>query len=103
MIDIKNYQEEVSFDDPRIIREMKVMMEKIAQDKVDAAKFDRHIPATIVSVGVGVADIKLYGTGTTIPNRPYKSYLTLAPGDEVYVLAINNSLNNTIIDSIKYI
>jgi hypothetical protein len=60
-------------------------------------KFNKTYSATVMAVGTTTADIKLQGGTNTITSVPNKTGVSLVVGDQVYIEAINNSLNNLVI------
>lgn len=95
---MKGYKEQLPIGDFKFVKRMTEVFRKIVQQELAKAEFDRKLPATIVSVGTGVADIKLMGGNTTISNVKVRSGLTLSVGDGVYVTLIGNSATNMFID-----
>jgi hypothetical protein len=95
---LKGYKEQLPIGDFKFVKRMTEVFRKIVQQELAKAEFDRKLPATIVSVGSGVANIKLNGGDTEISNVKVRDGLTLSPNDEVYVTLIRNSATNMFID-----
>lgn len=95
---MKGYKEQLPIGDFKFVKRMTEVFRKIVQQELAKAEFDRKLPATIVSVGSGVANIKLNGGDTEISNVKVRDGLTLSPNDEVYVTLIRNSATNMFID-----
>jgi hypothetical protein len=74
---------------------------KLIDDRIklhlEKLPYDRTYSAVVVSVGTGKANIRLQGGSNTISDVPNKTGVTLIVGDEIFVEAINNSLNNLVI------
>lgn len=87
----------MNFNDPQVAQWFKVIVDDRIDQKIKELKFDRTYSATVISVGSGVANIQLQGGTSTINGVPNKSGETLVIGDEIYIEAINNSLNNLVI------
>lgn len=87
----------MNFNDPQVAQLFKILIDDRIDQKLKELKFDRTYSATVMAVGSGVADIQLQGGENTITGVPNKSGVTLVIGDEIYIEAINNSLNNLVI------
>lgn len=94
----KQYFEQFQFDDPKIAEEFLEIIEDLIDRKIRNLSYDRKIVAQIVSVGSGVASVKLLGGDEIIPNVKVRDGLSLSPNEFVYCTAINGSLNNLFID-----
>jgi hypothetical protein len=92
------YKNEISMDDVVAASGLGELIEKLINAKLKILKFDKHYSAKVVTVYSGTADISLYDSTYIIKNVKIKNGLSLNVGDEIYVLAINGSLNNLIID-----
>jgi translation initiation factor IF-1 len=75
---------------------LKLLDDRI-KTQLEKLPYDRTYSAVVVSVGTGKANIRLQGGSNIISNVPNKTGVTLVSGDEVFVEAINNSLNNLVI------
>ena len=93
-----DYTQEIPMDDSNIIREFKELIREVVREEVRKLPYARHLPATVVSVGSGVANIKLLDSDNVISNVKVRSGLSLSINDVVYVLFINNTSSNFIID-----
>lgn len=92
------YITEYPFSDPQIARYMAEIIRRMIRNEIQNLPYNRLYPAEVVSVGSGVANIKLLGGDKVIPNVKVRPGLSLSQGQKVYILAINGSLNNIIID-----
>jgi hypothetical protein len=83
-------------DDPKAIDDFQKLIRDIVQQELKKARFNRMLPAKVISVGSGTADIQFLsdGTPTTITGVKDKTGVTLNVNDEVYVEFINNSSSN---------
>jgi len=93
-----DYKEEISFENILATQLILEYIDKQIEKKIKALKFDRKIPAKVINVGTGVADIQILGSQQTITNVKIRDGLTLNVNDEVYITCINGSLNNIFID-----
>ena len=91
----ENY--DLEFGSPEDVANLYRYIDKRIAIAMNDLKFDSSVPATIISVGSGVASIMLQGGTITIPNVKNKTGATLVIGDEVIVEKINNSFNNLVI------
>lgn len=92
------YKNETSFDDAQSASDVQKLIEHYIDKKLQTLKFDRHYSAKVVAVYSGTADISLYDSTNVIKGVKVKDGLSLNVGDEIYILAINGSLNNLFID-----
>jgi hypothetical protein len=92
------YRNEMSLDDVIAVSGFGDALDKLISAKLKVLKFDKHYSAKVIAVYYGTADISLYDSTNIIKNVKVKDGLSLNVGDEIYVLAINGSLNNLIID-----
>jgi hypothetical protein len=92
------YRNEMPIGDIGIASELEEIIDYLIEKKIKKLKFDKHYSAKVVAVYYGTADISLYDSTNIIKNVKVKDGLSLNVGDEIYVLAINGSLNNLIID-----
>lgn len=93
------FKQQIPFDSFISIKDLDQIFREIVRQEFRKLKFDKSYPATIASTpSGGTADIKLQGGNTIIPNVKIRSGLTPSYGDQVYVRAINGSLNNLFID-----
>jgi hypothetical protein len=90
-------EETLSFDDPELVKLLFAMVDRRVDKKINELNFDKTYSATIITVHTGNADIQLQGSVSTILAVPNKTGVTLVNGDQVYVEAINGSLNNLVI------
>lgn len=90
-------KQELLFEDPDTAETFYKIIDKRIQMALKELKFNKCYSATVVAVGTSTADIKLQSGINTITGVPNKSGVTLAVNDEVYIEAINNSLNNIVI------
>ncbi len=91
---MKQYIEQYDFEDPKISKDFIEVVREIVSKEVRKLKFNKMYPAKVVSVDGSLANIKLLGGNETISNIKNKTGETLDIDDEVYIEAINNSLNN---------
>ena len=93
------YREEVPLDSFIAVKDLKSIIEEIIDGKLKKARFDRKFPAIVSSTpSGGYCDIQLQGSTNSISNVKIRDGLTIAYSDEVYITAINGSLNNIFID-----
>lgn len=85
---------EMSMNDPQFIRALTQIIREIVKQEIKNAKFNQMIPAKVISVGSGVADVQLNGLPPTIQGVKNLSNQTLNIGDFIYIQKINNSSNN---------
>lgn len=90
-------QREVLFADPKSANFFNQAVDKRIDLKLKELRFDKSYSATVMVVGTTTADIKLQGGINTITGVPNKTGVSLVVGDEVYIEAINGSLNNLVI------
>jgi len=95
---MEEYKQELDWGNPKTVDLFLKLVDKYIEKQIKTLKFDRKLPATIVSVGSGVANIKLLGSGTEIPSVKIRDGLSLSPNDEVYITLINGESNNMFID-----
>jgi hypothetical protein len=93
------YREEIPLDNYKSIIDLTVIIDELIDKKLKKLLFDRHYVATVVSTPLnGKADIKLASGSNIITGVKIRNGLSVSNGDTVYLLAINGSLNNLIID-----
>lgn len=95
---MSDYLREFDFSDPQVAKMFVDVIKEIVQKEIVNLKFNRMYPATVVGTGSGTADIQLMGSTTTISGVKVRDGLTVINGDEIYVTAINGSLNNMFVD-----
>lgn len=84
------------------VRDLYNLITEIVDKEITKAKFDKKYQAFIASTPLnGFADIKLTENGTIIPQVKMRVGTNIQYGDEVYVVAVNNSLTNLFIDAKK--
>ena len=94
---MSGYKTQLPIGDYKFVKKITEIFRKIVQQELSKAQLPKLLPATIVTVGSGVADIKLNGSSTTIPDVMIGTGLTLNPNDQVYVLLIYGSASNMFI------
>ena len=96
-----NLQEEFSWGDDKTALLIKNLIEKMIDKKLKNLRYNKMIPAKVINVGSGVADVILYDAVSSTPTLTsvkIRDGITLISNDEVYLTAINGSLNNLFID-----
>lgn len=98
---LKQYLEQFPFEDPKVAEDFLDFLDEYIEKKIKNLSYDRSIVARVVSVGTGLASIRLLDGTEIIPNVKVRDGLSLLAGNFVYVKAINGSLNNLFIDMKK--
>lgn len=104
---VGDYQEEITFDSIYATKLFKEQMQKIVKKELLNTKYDKHISAivTYYDINSSVANVSLSntlsGTPVEIKNVKIRNGVDINVGDEVYLQAINGSLNNMFIDCTK--
>ena len=96
---MREYRNEIPFDSSITIKDLEDIIRDIVKQEIKKIKADRKYRATIVqNNGDGTANIKLQDGTNIISNVKIREGLSLFADDEVYITAINGSLNNIFID-----
>lgn len=93
-----DYIQELPLDNPQTANILNEIIDKIVENKLKKLGFNKKYPAVVTAVGSGVATIKLMNGNAEISNVKVRNGVLVNVGDEVYVEAINGSLNNIYID-----
>ena len=93
-----NYKNEMPMGDIGTATNLSEIIDYLIEKKMKKLKFDKHYSAKVIAVYSGTADISLHDSENIINSVKIKEGLSLSVNDEIYVLAINGSLNNLIID-----
>ena len=92
----EQYRETKDLTDPKIVDDLFNVIRNMIRKEIRKATFNRMIPAEVINVGAGTADVQLLidGTPSTITGLANKTGEVLSVSDEVYVELINNSSSN---------
>lgn len=86
-------------DDPISIRDNHKLIIEAIDKGVANGKFDKSIPATVVSIpSGGTCSVQLFNNGATIPGVLINEGLTVQNGDQVWIQYIQNAPSNFLID-----
>lgn len=88
----------LDFSNPKTSYIMNKYVSDLIEEKLKSLPFNRSVRAVVVSVGSGVATVKLLDSDQQIPNIKVRDGLSLSPDDNVYLTLINGSLNNMFVD-----
>lgn len=95
---MSNYKApQLNFEDDLTARRMVDIIERVVEKKLNELTFASYQVATVTAVSGNNADVILPGGTSSIPNLKNKTGEVLNNGDEVYLLLIKNSLNNSVI------
>lgn len=71
------------------------LIEKIVIKVIIKLKYPRVLPAKVVSVGSGIASVKLAGDDTILADLKNKTHETLSVNDNVYLFLPTGNLTNS--------
>jgi hypothetical protein len=99
----EDFKNQRTFDDRYMTKLIMDELQLYINKLITKAQYDKHLQAIVVSIpSPGLADISLLtplsATPVTIPNVKVRNNVYVDVDDEVYVTAINGSLNNIFID-----
>lgn len=95
---MSQYRSQQNLSDFRSADELQELISKLINKELKHLKFDRHESAKILRIEGGVCDLGFQDNDTIIQNVKVREGLTVNVSDEVYVLLINGSPMNMIID-----
>jgi hypothetical protein len=93
------YKKEQCLDDFVVATEFEKLIKYNIEANMLNITRDKHYRGTIQSINGNVADVLLLNASTPIPDVKINTGINLFEDEEVYVLALNGSLNNLLIDS----
>ena len=90
---------EKGLDDFLIADQVNDLVDYSIEAKLNRVARDRQYRGTIESINGNVADVLLLDASTAITDVKIKSGINLFADEDVYVTAINGSLNNMVINT----
>ena len=95
---MSQYRNQQSLSDFKSADELQELISKLINKELKPLKFDRHESAKILRIEGSVCDLGFQDSDTIIQNVIVREGLTVNLNDEVFVLLINGSPMNMIVD-----
>lgn len=94
-------KQQLEFDNPKAATQLYAILSDLIDKKSKNLPFSRHRSAKLLAVTGNRADIAFADSDSVIANVPIRQGVNARAGDEVYVLLINGSANNMLVDFSK--
>ncbi len=97
-----SYKQQKSFEDIKSAEDLESVIEDLVIKLMKKHNKDgRHYSAKIISVSGERANIAMFDSDLIVQNVKVREGLTVSENMEVYILAINGSVNNLLVDFSK--